>query len=78
MDETKVKVLVLKNDKVLVGKLIEISPENVNCGPITKLKCEYLVSSKIQSGKLYWFGITALDEAGNEYEQVFVKPFVIP
>ena len=56
----------------------KISPEDVNCGPITKLKCEYTISSKIQSGKLYWFGVTALDEADNEYWQVFVKPFLIP
>jgi len=32
MDETTVKVLILKNNKVLVGKLGEIPPENVILG----------------------------------------------
>ena len=32
MDETTVKVLILKNNKVLVGKLIAIPPENVVLG----------------------------------------------
>ena len=32
MDETAVKVIILKTDKVLVGKLVELPPEDVILG----------------------------------------------
>ena len=32
MDETTVKVLILKNNEVLVGKLIELPPERIEIG----------------------------------------------
>lgn len=57
---------------------LPLTLKELNCEAKPQLECTYTTSSKIEPGRVYWFGVTALDEAGNEYGQVFAKPFFIP
>lgn len=50
---------------------IPLNLEETNCkGP--SIECEYAISKEFAPG-IYLWGVTALDEAGNEHDYVFVK-----
>jgi len=52
-------------------KYKHVTIEETNCkGP--SIECEYAISKEFAPG-IYLWGVTALDEAGNEHDYVFVK-----
>ncbi|MFW9876292.1 MAG: hypothetical protein ACFFG0_24615 [Candidatus Thorarchaeota archaeon] len=50
-----------------------LTTEQSNCESILAEKCRYTISEEFEPGKIYLWGVTALDEAENEYEKVFVR-----
>lgn len=50
-----------------------LSAEQANCKFLINTKCQYTFSSQPELGKVYLWGVTALDEANNEHDKVFVR-----
>ena len=52
---------------------VPLSAEQANCKFLINTKCQYTFSSQPELGKVHLWGVTALDEANNEHDKVFVK-----
>jgi len=50
-----------------------LSAEQANCKFLINTKCKYTLSSQPELGKVHLWGVTALDEATNEHDKVFVR-----